>query len=150
LKIEDPRSWKNQDHDFTATIGTPFCAALAGIDSFSGISDFVEMHFTKLSKYFDLSGGIPSHDRVAWIEGYRESYSKSVEKRQRNDRNEILYIVVTAGWRETQQHFEKTLVYRKSTALAMDKKDRSIKSLMRRNAMSFTHLVNCLLQISHA
>jgi hypothetical protein len=30
-----------------------------------------------------------------------------------------------------------------------DKKDRSIKSLMRWNAMSLTHLVNCLLQISH-
>ncbi|MDR2464482.1 MAG: transposase family protein, partial [Holosporales bacterium] len=62
MKIDDTRSWKNQVHDFISIIGTTFCAALAGIDSFSGISDFVEMHFSELSKYFDLSGGVPSHD----------------------------------------------------------------------------------------
>jgi predicted transposase YbfD/YdcC len=33
---------------------------------------------------------------------------------------------------------------------AKDKKDRSIKSLMRRNAMSITHLVKCVKKISHA
>jgi predicted transposase YbfD/YdcC len=33
---------------------------------------------------------------------------------------------------------------------AKDKKDRSIKSLMRRNAMSVTHLIKCLKKISHA
>ncbi|MDR0631040.1 MAG: transposase family protein [Holosporales bacterium] len=35
---------------------------IAGIDSFSGIADFVEMHFDELSQHFDLSGGVPSHD----------------------------------------------------------------------------------------
>ncbi|MDR2667139.1 MAG: transposase family protein [Holosporales bacterium] len=45
MNVDDPRSWKNQVHDFTSLIGTTFCAALAGIDGFSGISDFVEMHF---------------------------------------------------------------------------------------------------------
>ncbi|MDR0640616.1 MAG: transposase family protein [Holosporales bacterium] len=38
-------------------VGITFCALLAGIASFSGIADFVE-----LSRHFDLSGGIPSHD----------------------------------------------------------------------------------------
>jgi hypothetical protein len=35
---------------------------IAGIDSFSGIADFVEMHFDELSQHFDLSGGVPRHD----------------------------------------------------------------------------------------
>jgi predicted transposase YbfD/YdcC len=43
-------------------IGTSFCAVLSGIDSFSGIEDFVEIHYEELKKHFDLSGGIPSHD----------------------------------------------------------------------------------------
>jgi predicted transposase YbfD/YdcC len=35
-----------------------------------GIQDFVEIHFRELSKYFDLDGGIPSHDtyRRLWNE----------------------------------------------------------------------------------
>jgi predicted transposase YbfD/YdcC len=61
-KVEDSRSWKNLEHDFIALIGTTFCAALSGIDSFLGISDFVEAHFSELSQHFDLSGGVPSHD----------------------------------------------------------------------------------------
>jgi predicted transposase YbfD/YdcC len=61
-EIDDPRSWKNQIHDFIALIGTTFCAILSGFDSFCGMADYVEMHFDELSQHFDLSGGVPSHD----------------------------------------------------------------------------------------
>jgi predicted transposase YbfD/YdcC len=61
-KIEDPRSVRNQRHNFMTLIGTTFLAALSGIDSFSGIQDFVEAHFDELQHLFDLSKGIPSHD----------------------------------------------------------------------------------------
>jgi len=61
-KVEDPRAIRNQRHNFVSLIGTTFLAALSGIDSFSGIQDFVEAHFDKLKELFDLSHGIPSHD----------------------------------------------------------------------------------------
>lgn len=62
LSIDDPRSERNKIHDLVSLIGTSFCAVLSGIDSFSGIEDFVEIHFEELSKYFNLTGGVPSHD----------------------------------------------------------------------------------------
>ena len=61
-KIDDPRSIRNQRHNFISLIGTTFLAALSGIDSFSGIQDFVEAHFEELQHLFDLSNGVPSHD----------------------------------------------------------------------------------------
>lgn len=62
LSIEDPRSERNKIHELVSLIGTSFYAVLSGIDSFSGIEDFVEIHFEELSKYFNLKGGVPSHD----------------------------------------------------------------------------------------
>jgi predicted transposase YbfD/YdcC len=61
-EMDDPRSSRNQRHSFITLVGTSFLAALAGIDSFSGIQDFVEAHYHELEEYFDLPGGIPSHD----------------------------------------------------------------------------------------
>jgi predicted transposase YbfD/YdcC len=60
--VEDPRSQRNQRHPLMTLIGTSLLAALSGIDSFSGIQDFVEMHMDKLSEYFDFPHGLPSHD----------------------------------------------------------------------------------------
>ena len=61
-QLEDPRSLRNQRHPFITLIGTSLLASLAGIDSFSGIQDFVEMHQEELEKYFDFPHGPPSHD----------------------------------------------------------------------------------------
>ena len=60
--LEDPRSIRNQRHPLISLIGTTFLAALSGIDSFRGIQDFVEMHFERLTEYFELPNGPPSHD----------------------------------------------------------------------------------------
>ncbi len=60
--IDDPRSLRNQRHSLMTLIGTTLLAMLSGIDSFSGIQDFVKMHFDELSKYFNLTSGVPSHD----------------------------------------------------------------------------------------
>ena len=60
--LDDPRSKRNQRHPFITLIGTSLLAALAGIDSFSGIQDFVEMHLEALEEYFDFPHGVPSHD----------------------------------------------------------------------------------------
>ncbi|MDP2194089.1 MAG: ISAs1 family transposase [Alphaproteobacteria bacterium] len=60
--LEDPRSKRNQRHDFMTLIGTSLLATLSGIHSFSGIQDFVEMHMDDLKKYFDFRHGLPSHD----------------------------------------------------------------------------------------
>ena len=61
-EIDDPRSARNQRHSLTTLIGTTLLAVLSGIDSFSGIQDFVDMHFDELTEYFDFPGGVPSHD----------------------------------------------------------------------------------------
>lgn len=61
-KVDDPRSVRNQRHNFMTLIGTSLLAVLSGIDSFSGIQDFVEMHFDALTEVFDFPHGVPSHD----------------------------------------------------------------------------------------
>lgn len=60
--VDDPRSTRNQRHPFVTLIGTTFMSVLSGIDSFSGIQDFVEMNFEELRKYFEFPAGVPSHD----------------------------------------------------------------------------------------
>lgn len=60
--LDDPRSLRNQHHPFMTLVGTTFLAVLSGIDSFSGIQDFVEIHLDELSQYFDFPNGFPSHD----------------------------------------------------------------------------------------
>lgn len=67
-QVDDPRSSRNQRHKFITLVGTTLLSVLSRIDSFSGIQDFVEMHFEELKQYFDLSNGVPSHDtyRKVW------------------------------------------------------------------------------------
>lgn len=60
--VSDPRSCRNQKHPFMTLIGTTLLASLAGIDSFSGFSDFTEAHIEKLKNYFEFPYGAPSHD----------------------------------------------------------------------------------------
>ncbi|MDQ5884168.1 MAG: hypothetical protein QG556_507 [Pseudomonadota bacterium] len=60
--LEDPRSLRNQRHPLITLVGTSLLAALSGIDSFSGIQDFVDMHMDELNKYFDFPHGLPIHD----------------------------------------------------------------------------------------
>jgi predicted transposase YbfD/YdcC len=60
--LDDPRSTRNQRHPFVTLVGTSLLAALCGIDDFSGIEDFVEMHLDRLQDYFDFPYGPASHD----------------------------------------------------------------------------------------
>jgi len=60
--LDDPRSARNQRHPLITLIGTSLLAALSGIDSFSGIQDFVDMHMDELLQYFAFPFGLPSHD----------------------------------------------------------------------------------------
>lgn len=60
--VKDPRSIRNQKHQLITLIGTTLLAMLSGIDSFTGIQDFVEMHLDELSVFFDFPNGLPSHD----------------------------------------------------------------------------------------
>ena len=62
INISDPRSERNQKHPIISLIGTTFLAVLSGINSFSGIEDFVEVYLEELSEYFDFPNGCPSHD----------------------------------------------------------------------------------------
>lgn len=61
-KVSDPRSSRNQLHDFMMLIGTSLLSMLSGIESFSGIQDYVECHKSEIGKYFNLKNGVPSHD----------------------------------------------------------------------------------------
>ena len=60
--IQDPRSIRNQRHNFMTIVGTSLLSMLSGIDSFSGMQDYVSSHEEEISKYFDLKSGAPSHD----------------------------------------------------------------------------------------
>lgn len=60
--VEDPRSLRNQRHRFGTIIGTTFLSILSGIDSFTGMQDFVEAHLEQLKDYFEFPHGAPSHD----------------------------------------------------------------------------------------
>lgn len=60
--LEDPRAMRNQRHPLVTLIGTSLLACLSGIDSFSGMQDYVDMHFESLSAHFDFPNGKPSHD----------------------------------------------------------------------------------------
>jgi len=81
-EVDDPRSSRNQLHNFITLIGTTFCALLSGIDSFSGIQDFVESHFKELGKYFAFPNGVPSHDTYQrlWDNISPEQFYKSFQK----------------------------------------------------------------------
>jgi predicted transposase YbfD/YdcC len=61
-EVDDPRSYRNQRHPFLTLVGTTFLSMLSGIDSYSGMQDFVEMHQEALAPYFDFPFGVPSHD----------------------------------------------------------------------------------------
>lgn len=60
--LEDPRSSRNQKHPFLSLVGIGLLSTLAGHDSFSGMADFGECHYSQLKRLFDLPNGIPSHD----------------------------------------------------------------------------------------
>jgi predicted transposase YbfD/YdcC len=80
--LDDPRSPRNQRHNFITLVCTTLCAVLSGMDSFLGIQEFVESHFKELSKYFDLSGGVPSHDtyRRIWNEISPDQFGECFEE----------------------------------------------------------------------
>src|SRR3954471_542002 len=67
-EVEDPRSKRNQKHPFMMLIGTTLMSYLSGIDSYSGIADFVDSHYDELKFYFEFPHGVPSHDtyRSVW------------------------------------------------------------------------------------
>lgn len=60
--VSDPRSFRNQKHPFMTLLGTTLLASLAGIDSFSGFSDFTEAPIEMLKNHFEFPHGVPSHD----------------------------------------------------------------------------------------
>jgi predicted transposase YbfD/YdcC len=135
--MDDPRSWKNQTHNFITLIGTTFCAVLSGVDSFSGIADFVEMHFAELSQYFDLSGGIPSHDTyqrfwnaispsqfrdhfVEFIESLKKVCSEVISldgKTIRNSGKDKPLHIVSAWCQNNQMVFAQEKVHEKSNEI---------------------------------
>jgi predicted transposase YbfD/YdcC len=110
---------------------------LAGIDSFSGISDFVEMHFKELSKYFDLSGGVPSHDTyqrfwnaisptqfrdcfMAFVASLQKIYSEIISvdgKTIRNSGKEKPLHIVSAWCQNNQMVFAQEKVREKSNEI---------------------------------
>ena len=79
--ISDPRSIRNQRHPLMTLIATSLLSVLSGIDSFSGMQDFTEMHMEKLSEYFEFPNGVPSHDTYQrlWDGIHPSEFEKSFE-----------------------------------------------------------------------
>jgi hypothetical protein len=138
VNLDDPRSLRNQRHPLITLIGTSLLAALSGIDSFSGIQDFVEMHMDDLSNYFDFPHGLPSHDTYQRLwdnisptqfqEGFAE-FIESLEKvvsdvlsidgkTIRNSGKEKAIHIVSAWCHNNQMVFGQTKVDSKSNEIA--------------------------------
>lgn len=66
-KIEDPRIALNKKHPLMSVLFIVLCSCLAGIDNWVGMEDYCRMNFDFFRKYFDLSGGVPSHDTIARV-----------------------------------------------------------------------------------
>lgn len=62
--MEDPRAERNQKHPFLSLICIGLLGVLAGIDSFSGLADYVESYEEQLKDFIELPAGAPSHDTL--------------------------------------------------------------------------------------
>lgn len=51
-EVSDPRSRRNQRYKFTTLIGTSLLEILSGVDSFSGMQDYIEMSRIKNWRIF--------------------------------------------------------------------------------------------------
>lgn len=93
--LDDPRSKRNQRHNFEALIVTTILAILSGQDGFTEMRDFTEMHLEELSKIVDLRGGVPSDDtyRRLWNaldpEQFQKCFSEFVALLKKVDSNII-------------------------------------------------------------
>jgi predicted transposase YbfD/YdcC len=60
--LEDPRVQRGQNHPLLTIVGIALCATLAGADDWVAVERFGHAKFDWLSRFLDLSNGIPSHD----------------------------------------------------------------------------------------
>jgi predicted transposase YbfD/YdcC len=60
--LEDPRVRRGQDHPLLTIVGIALCAILGGADDWVAVERFGHAKFDWLSRFLDLSNGIPSHD----------------------------------------------------------------------------------------
>lgn len=60
--LEDPRVSRTQWHPLTNVIGIGLCAVICGAEHFTEMEEFGKDKQEWLSRFFDLSNGIPSHD----------------------------------------------------------------------------------------
>ena len=93
--IKDPRRNCGKKHELTKIFCLSICAILGGCDSWVEVELYGKEKFSWLSKFLDLSGGVPSHDtfgRVfsiidpgefekcfnSWVSSLRESINREV------------------------------------------------------------------------
>ena len=61
-ELSDKRNKNHQTYSFECLLFMSMCAIMAGEDSFTGISDYVETNKAIFDKYFDLPLFTPTHD----------------------------------------------------------------------------------------
>jgi predicted transposase YbfD/YdcC len=66
-KLKDPRVSRTKRHAFLDIIGLSLFAVLAGAQCYTEIEDFCRHHKEWLKNYFELAGGIPSHDTFSRV-----------------------------------------------------------------------------------
>jgi len=60
--VRDPRIERNKLHKLESILFIAICAVVSGAESWAGMEEFGEVRKEWLSRYIDLSHGIPSHD----------------------------------------------------------------------------------------
>lgn len=62
-ELDGRQSWKIHS-PLSTILFLVFCCQLAGIETWTEMEDFIEMHEELFSNYVDLSDGCPSHDTL--------------------------------------------------------------------------------------
>lgn len=65
--LEDPRSTTNRRHPLVNIIFISICAAISGATKWTEVETFGKEREEWLSKYLDMSNGVPSHDTIGRV-----------------------------------------------------------------------------------
>ena len=68
-RVTDPRVVGRSDHLLVDLVGITILTVLCGADDFVAVASFARVRRQWLQKFFELPGGVPSHDTFARVLG---------------------------------------------------------------------------------
>lgn len=65
--VSDPRVDRTKKHPLESVLYIALCSVMSGIETWTGMQDYAEIHLDILKKFIDLPSGPPSHDTIARV-----------------------------------------------------------------------------------